>query len=107
MAELKYSKEKPYTFEHRLAMCEKVAINEGTELGDILTALNQAARSLRAFNDIYSEMVLLISEKLCTEYIKDYIWAKQCDWEEYDECNPEVYAHFTGGARKLTYEEFH
>lgn len=94
----------PHTFNHRLAMCE--AFKEGTEIEDIVKTLTVAARMLHAFEDFFCETVLMVAEQLCLDYIKNTIWSCQCDWETYDECDPEVYAHFTGGARKLSKEKY-
>lgn len=106
MAELKYIPQKPWTFDHRLDMCKAVADYEGTEIGDILGNLIHAARQLHAFTDYQAEMVLLIAEQICYDYVHDVLWARQCDWEEYKDFDSEVYAHFNGGAKKLTEEEF-
>jgi hypothetical protein len=100
----KYTPDKPYTFYHRLEMCE--AVNEGCELEDAIKNITRAARILHAFDDFHSEMILLIAENLCRGYVKGLLWTRHCDWDDYNECDPEVYAHFTGGSRKLTEEEF-
>lgn len=102
---LKYIKDKPYTFEHRLAMCE--AFEEGCELEDAVKSLTTAASILHAFDDFHSEMILLITEDLCRGHIEGHLLSGDCVWEEYNDYNPEVYAHFTGGAKKLTEEEFY
>jgi len=92
-------------FNHRIEMCN--GVHEGSEIEDIIKNLTKTARMLHAFEDHYCQIVLVIAEKLCTEYVKDVLWTRQCDWEEYCEgCSDEVYAHFTGGAKKLTQEEF-
>jgi hypothetical protein len=92
-------------FDHRVAMCE--GVHEGSEIEDIIKNLARTARMLHAFEDHFCEIVLVIAEKLCTDYIKDVLRARQCDWDEYVEtCTDEVFAHFTGGARKLSQKEF-
>jgi len=92
-------------FDYRVEMCNSV--HEGCELEDIIHNLTKAAKALHAFEDHYCQIVLIIAEKLCTEYIRDTIQMRQCDWEEYSEsCSDEVFSHFTGGAKKFTQEAF-
>lgn len=94
------------SFEHRLEMCKKFAITEGTEIGDIVSKLAEAAIMLWAFEDYDCQIVLITAERMCNNYCKDFLMGRQCDWEEYESWDSEVYSHFTGGARKLTQEEF-
>jgi hypothetical protein len=92
-------------FDRRIEMCN--GVNEGTEIENIVKNLTRTARMLYAFENHYCQIVLVIAEKLCTDYIKDCILSRQCDWDEYNEsCSDEVFAHFSGGAKKLTKEEF-
>lgn len=91
------------SFAHRLAMCS--AVNEGSELGDAIRAFCHAASAARSASaDMHQEMALLLAEELCRDHVN---WLRhQGEWEEYNECHPDVYAHFTRGARKLSKEEF-
>ncbi len=97
-------KTETFSFAYRLKMCRSV--HEGSELEDIIQQLCYAANGLHAFEDHLSEIVLLIAEKLCTEFVKQEYLYRQAEWEEYDQLDPVVYAHFTGGAQKLSQEEY-
>ena len=104
----KYIPNKPHTFNHRLEMCAAVGEMEGTEIGDAISSLVNAARVLRGLeDDFHAESALLLAENLSRQHVKDWVWSRCCDWEEYEACDPDVFAHFTGGAKKLTEEEFH
>ena len=96
----------PRTFDYRLIMCEYMAEFEGTELGDALRSLCCAASILNAWCDYHNEATLLLAEDLCRNYVKNVFVARQCDWEEYKEIDPNVLAHFGGGASKLSEKEF-
>lgn len=93
-----YIKTKPYTFQHRLAMCQEV--HEGTEFGECLSLLCEAANSLNGINYTFeAEISLLMAEKLCQEYI-DYT-RDSGNWEEYNQIDQEAYKHFTEGEEKM------
>lgn len=94
-----------YNFDYRIKMCD--GVHEGTEIEDIVKNLTRTARMLHAFEDHDCQILLVIAERLCQEYVRETLLARQCDWEEYEEaCNDEVYTYFSGGAKKFTEEEF-
>jgi hypothetical protein len=95
---------KPHTFDHRLAMCE--AFVEGSEVGDAVTALTRCVRMLAgSFGFHETQHVLLVTEKICEDYV-EYLRSGCDDFEEYDQFPIEVFKHFTGGAGKLSEEEY-
>ncbi len=89
----------------RVDMCRRV--REGSELGDAIDSLLNAVEILRGIGDEFEiELVLILTEKLCRDHIT-YLQAGYGHWEEYDEIPEDVFCHFTGAERKLTYKEFH
>lgn len=92
------------TFEERIDLCNRV--NEGCELEDAIKQITCAASILSDFSYYEHEALLLIAENLCRGYVKNNLWARDCTWDDYNECPEDVYKYFTGGARKLTKKEF-
>ena len=98
------NRNKPHTFDHRLAMCE--AFVEGSEIGDVVTSLIRSVRMLSGISlDHEKELVLLVVEKICADYV-DWLRSEGDDFEEYSQFPIEVFKHFTGGAGKLNEEEY-
>ncbi len=92
-------------FDRRIEMCN--GVHEGTEIEDIIKNLTRTARMLHAFEDYDCQILLVIAERMCSEYIREEILCRHCDWDTYVECcSDEVFAHFTGGAKKVTKEQF-
>lgn len=94
-----YDRNKPHTFDHRVAMCE--AFVEGSEIGDVVRSLTQSVRMLSGIlGDHETQLVLLVVEKVCKDYV-EWLRSEGDDFEEYDQFPIEVFKHFTGGADKL------
>ncbi len=92
-------------FDRRIEMCN--GVHEGTEIEDIIKNLTRTARMLHAFEDYDCQILLVIAERMCADYIRNEILSRQCDWDEYVEsCSDEVFTHFTGGATKMTEDQF-
>lgn len=88
----------------RLEICEKFV--EGSEIGDCVTAMCRAIRQLLGISaDHEAELVLLACEHMCRNYV-DYLRTNKDDYEEYRDFPVEVFKYFTGGANKLTEEEY-
>ncbi len=93
------------TFEERIKLCNEVY--EGCEIEDAIKLITEAARILHAFEDYDCQILLITAERLCKKFVQDVLVQIDCDYDEYLElCSEEAYSYFTGGARKLTKEEF-
>lgn len=93
------------TFDERVKMCD--GVHEGTEIEAIIKKLTQTARMLYAFEDYDCQILLIIAERMCSDFLRnDVLSRKVGDWEYYrDCCSDEVFAHFTGGAKRIATEE--
>jgi hypothetical protein len=95
---------KPYTFDHRLEMCE--AFVEGTEIEDTIRSLTQSVRMLGGIGwEHERDLVLLIAEKVCKDHV-EWLISDCYDFEEYDRFPIDVFKHFSGGAFKMDEEQF-
>lgn len=94
------------TFNERLEMCKNV--EEGCELGELFTSLHGSVRAaLSASDDFTAELLLVILENIIRTYVRDILLSRYCDWEEYKYgATPEAFTYFSGGAKKMTEEEF-
>ncbi len=80
--------------------------NEGSELGDAVSALLNAGHTLSGIGcDHELALVTLTVEKLMRDYM-EMARNREFDWEEYEDINENLYAYLLGGARKLTKEEY-
>lgn len=80
--------------------------NEGTELEDAVQSLTLAASTLSGINqDDKAEIILIIVRMLISEYI-DYLRFSCLSWEDYKVIDDELFKYITGGANKLTKDEY-
>lgn len=94
------------TATERIALCAKFAQHEGTEIGDAVGNLATGARILNGLSDDHHmELVLLAMENICRLHIT-WLRDESPDYETYEEMPKDVFAYFTGGARKLTRQEW-
>jgi hypothetical protein len=94
------------TTAERIEFCKKLAANEGTEIGDAIKHLAYAASILNGIsNDYETHISLLMAENLCRQHI-EWLRSGAPDYEFYNEMPDDVFSHFSGGAKKLTEEEW-
>jgi len=93
------------TTAERIDMCTEFSQCEGTEIGDALGALCVAARVLNGLADDYhAQITLLTAEDICRKSLE---WIRnEADYETYSDIPDKVFAHFAGGAKKLTEKEW-
>lgn len=80
--------------------------DEGTEISDAIHLLIRAALVLNGISaDHELGLVMLTIEKMIRDYM-EMGRARNLDWEDYKEIDPELYSFVLGGANKLSIEQF-
>lgn len=89
----------------RINLCSK--FDEGTEISDAVSSLVTAARVLNGLADKHNaQLALIAAEKVITDYV-EWLRYDSGDYDLYQELDNDVFVAFSGGARKLTKEEFY
>ncbi len=89
----------------RINLCSQ--FDEGTEISDAVSSLVIAARTLNGLSDQHNaQLALIAAEKVIADYV-EWLRFDNGDYGLYQEIDEEVFVAFSGGAKKLTEDEFY
>lgn len=82
------------------------SFNEGTEIGDTVELLLDAANILNGLALEHElSLTILVVEKMIRDYMEN-AQNQYFSWDEYQRIDPKLYAFFLGGAEKLSEKDY-